>query len=508
MPSHKDPKHPPDKSPASNALVGSLKQVQRLANNSRPVGDESGTKSYSPLLDQDAGSEALSTEHASNQEDQMIGRVIGGYKLIELLGRGGMGAVYRAEIASAKGTLSVAIKILSSEGVSLDGIKQMRDRFFLEAAAIFQLHHPNIVEGIRFGEFDDNQLFMVMEFLSGKDLARFSADKALTLGQVLHIVMQVCDGMQAAHERKIIHRDLKLENIFILESGSVKIVDLGLTRFLRLENAERITRQGACAGTAEYMAPELSIGKEYDHRVDIYALGVILYVLLTDSFPFDASTPLAIMIKHNTEEPESPSKRAPNVPEELSKIVMRALEKKPEKRFQTMAEFRDALAGYATQAGIDIPVDEQAFVIAPTGLAVPTIPIKRHFSLRVALASAAIVVFATAASLFFALNSRNEEAKSIENPAEVVVQQPINQHYQLTIETQPSSALVEMLEKTADGTEWKRKLGETPVRTRLTGEHLLVLTHEGYFPAYVEASLDNNVFRNFVLRKMPDPAKR
>jgi serine/threonine protein kinase len=195
-------------------------------------------------------------------------------------------------------------------------------------------------------------VFFAMEFLDGKDLAtHVREDGPMSPERVRHIGVQVCHALQAAHEKGITHRDMKPENVILIDRPGrqdiAKILDFGIAKMNYIDgNADRLTRAGMVFGTPEYMAPEQASGDNPDHRVDIYSVGCILYELITSTAPFRAGTVIAILSKQLFEQPEPPRQRAPNadVPAEMEAVIMRALEKDRAKRYQSMKELADALA--------------------------------------------------------------------------------------------------------------------------------------------------------------------
>ncbi|HEY8946301.1 MAG TPA: serine/threonine-protein kinase [Polyangiaceae bacterium] len=279
-------------------------------------------------------------------EDSLIGTlVVGRYHVIRVLGEGGMGRVYLAEHAAIK--KAVALKVLRDEFTNRGDIVS---RFQQEAISASRIKHPNVLEIFDFGKLDSGSFFLAMELLEGRDLAQeLRRLRTIDFMTGMRIALQICSGLAAAHARGVVHRDMKPDNVFLQQGSngdlSVKIVDFGIAQ-LRDEGAvidseRRITKAGTILGTPEYMAPEQGAGQPADHRSDIYALGVILYEMFTGRVPFSGPTFVEVLAKHQSEAP--PPIHAPLSPE-LKTIILRALAKKPEDRFQRISDLQRALA--------------------------------------------------------------------------------------------------------------------------------------------------------------------
>lgn len=275
------------------------------------------------------------------------GTVLGGrYHLQHLVGEGGMGRVFVAHDERDGGL--VAVKVLADDRP----IPKAAQRFEREARAIARIDHANVVRVTDVGESPRGGIYYVMEYLEGEELAdTLAREGPLPWPRARHIALQICGGLQAAHEAGVVHRDLKLENCFRVERDGdpdfVKILDFGVVKLLAPDTDadERLTNTGATLGTPAYMAPELCRGKQVDHRVDVYALGVMLYELLTGSVPFDGDSFLDVALKHMNEPPPPLAEHLPpdDVPDGLEAVLMRALAKPREDRFPTMAAFGRAL---------------------------------------------------------------------------------------------------------------------------------------------------------------------
>jgi serine/threonine-protein kinase len=290
-----------------------------------------------------------------SSDDAMIGRTLpGGYVILELIGVGGMGRVYRAEQTNLGRT--VAVKIVHPH---LVGEENAVARFITEARASSRLNHPNSVAVIDFGKTNDGQLYLVMEYLRGKDLARVAYEEApLPFRRIVDVLRQVLAALSEAHHLEIIHRDLKPENIILepVRGGGdfVKVVDFGLAKMRAETAAPSITSPGIVCGTPEYMSPEQGRGDPLDARSDLYAVGVILYQLMTGKLPFEADSPTQVVLMHLSKPPPNPNSVAPNrqIPAALVDVCMRALSKDPNQCFPTSDAFSLALseAMYAIEA--------------------------------------------------------------------------------------------------------------------------------------------------------------
>jgi len=295
--------------------------------------------------------------------DSRSGTTVGKYKLHEIVGRGGMGVVYRAEhVYIGK---EVAVKILH-EGFG--GREESIKRFLREARAASLINHPNIVDVTDFGKSSDGTVFFVMELLQGEPLdAVLRRERRIDLLRAITIVNQMAGALGAAHAKGIVHRDLKPENVMLIrregrrelvrkftdEAGPhevsereaqfdfVKILDFGVAKVHDPDVAEgRVTQQGVVFGTPEYMAPETARVGTADPRTDVYALGVMFYEMLTGVVPFTGNTPVDVMLKLVSEAVIPPRKRAPSIEitDEAEALIMKALSKDPRRRHQSMEE--------------------------------------------------------------------------------------------------------------------------------------------------------------------------
>jgi predicted Ser/Thr protein kinase len=265
----------------------------------------------------------------------MIGTVIGSYRVVEKLGEGGMGTVYRAIDDMLE--REVAIKLLRPE---LAGQPEIAERFRTEAVILAKLNHPNIATLYGLVR-EQGGLFMAMEFVHGETLDHLLARTGkLPADHAVSWCCQVLDAVEYAHRLGVVHRDLKPANLMVTEAGVIKVMDFGIARVL---GTGRQTRSGHVIGTAAYMSPEQIRGQEVDGRSDIYALAIVLYELLTGRVPFVAEDEFSVMTAQVKDPPLPPRTLEPTIPEWLDAAIVRALAKPPAERFQTAAEFRGAL---------------------------------------------------------------------------------------------------------------------------------------------------------------------
>jgi serine/threonine protein kinase len=296
-------------------------------------------------------------------KDPFIGReILGGqYQVLEKIGTGGMGSVYKASQPAMN--RMVAIKILHPK---LANRKDLTSRFRREARAMSQLSHPNTVKVFVYGEMeDDGSLYIVMEMLEGRNLNQtVRKEGPIPSDRAIPILIQVCGALQEAHDLGIVHRDLKPENIFLARQGGIndfpKVLDFGLAKVTERQmqpGSIILTQEGMVFGTPEFMSPEQAQGRTLDARSDIYSLAVILYELLTGKLPFTAKTPMEYIQKHVTEPIIPLSERVADrqFPKGLDEVMARALSKKPEQRFQSAAEFAEALRPFGGAAAQALP---------------------------------------------------------------------------------------------------------------------------------------------------------
>lgn len=280
---------------------------------------------------------------AGPKQDPFVGRMIKGrYRVLRKLGEGGMGAVYLAEQISIG--RKVALKLLHGNYASDD---EFIGRFRREARLAASLNHRNIVTIYDFDQGDDGSLFIAMEYVDGRSLGEvIGQDAPLDIGRVIRLGAQIAEGLDAAHRSGVIHRDIKPDNIMVVSedySEAVKIMDFGIARIRDFGTMSPLTRSGVIMGTPAYMAPEQAEGADVSERTDIYALGILLYEMLSGAVPFQASTPGAVLLKQMKQNPLPLRKSRREVPQPIERIIMQALEKKPQKRQQTMREIVQTL---------------------------------------------------------------------------------------------------------------------------------------------------------------------
>jgi len=347
----------------------------------------------------------------------------GRYEIVGELGRGSMGIVYEGYDPLIH--RRVAIKTMRIEGLTTREYEQYKARFQAEAQAAGVLEHPNIVTIHDFGE-DNGVLYLAMEFLKGKSLRQIVDEKGiLPVETVIPIFQQVASALDHAHEHHIIHRDVKPANIMVLDSGLVKVTDFGIAKVLSTDTG--MTYSGQILGTPNYMSPEQVKGERVDGRSDIFALGVILYELVTGQKPFGGQNVTTVMYKIINEAPTSPLEVDPAIHAGLAYITNRALAKRPEDRYQTCRELADDLANYRnlvkSAAASETVVTQRPplGVVAQTGVqAAPAAPVQaRRFPVMGAVAAVLIVAAGLGAGYYFRTRQRALTAAPSSPPANV-----------------------------------------------------------------------------------------
>jgi eukaryotic-like serine/threonine-protein kinase len=278
--------------------------------------------------------------HMPNISGQSIGR----YHIIEPLGEGGMATVYKA--FDTRLETDVAIKVIRTDRFTPEMLTEALKRFEREAKSLARLTHPNIVKVTDYGEYE-GQPYLVMVYLPGGTL-KDRLGKPMSWSEAARTLIPVAHALAFAHQRGIVHRDIKPSNILITESGEPMLSDFGVAKIIGDEAVTGLTGTGMAVGTPEYMAPEQVNAKTADGRADIYALGIVFYEMVTGRRPFQADTPLAVLIKHISDPLPRPGEFVPDLPEAVENVLFKALTKKPEDRYQTMGEFAAALEKIAS----------------------------------------------------------------------------------------------------------------------------------------------------------------
>src|SRR4051812_28860834 len=264
----------------------------------------------------------------------MVGQTVGKYRIASRLGRGGMGTVYKAVDETLD--REVAIKCLNADLGDADLLK----RFRAEAIALARLNHPNIATLFELTEHD-GQLLMVMEFVRGDTFDRLSQREGpLSVARAAQLCAQVLDALAHAHRAGVVHRDLKPANLMLTDAGLVKVMDFGLAR---MTGTEHLTIDGYMVGTPAYMSPEQVLGREIDGRADVYAMGVVLFRLLTSQLPFKADSGVAMVHRQLNDQPTPVRQVRSELPVACEEILTRALEKAPGDRFPSADDFKSAL---------------------------------------------------------------------------------------------------------------------------------------------------------------------
>lgn len=279
--------------------------------------------------------------------DELVGQVVAEtYTILRVVGEGGMGRVYEARHMRIGGK-RFAVKLLHPEYARLP---EVQSRFQREAEAAASIESPYVGDVYDIGRTADGRPFIVAEFLEGKELAELVRERGpLPLGFSVRIVRQICRGLEAAHARGIVHRDMKPENVFLvgdLNQPTAKVIDFGISKVTDASGAPSLTKTGMIMGTPSYMAPEQARGEKVDHRVDVYATGAILYELLTGKRPFDRPDPTATIMAVLLEEPERPCAINTAIPQSLEVVIQRAMSKSVGARHSSMRALEEDLAAF------------------------------------------------------------------------------------------------------------------------------------------------------------------
>jgi len=280
----------------------------------------------------------------------MIGKKIGNrYEILALIGGGGMSLVYQAKDIYLNRI--VAVKVLREQ---FTGDNEFIRRFRREAQAVASLSHPNIVNIYDVGQ-DKDIHYLVMEYVKGKTLKEVITERApLPLNEVIDIVKQICDALEHAHENSIVHRDIKPHNIIITRGGRVKVTDFGIARAV---STATVTHTRGIIGSVHYFSPEQAKGEVTDEKSDIYSLGIVLYEMVTGKLPFEGESPISVALMHIQNQPVPPSVHNPNLPESIEKIILKAIHKNPNERYENVAKIRldllTAILGKMTGGAVD-----------------------------------------------------------------------------------------------------------------------------------------------------------
>lgn len=286
--------------------------------------------------------------------EDLTGKQFGPYRILAPLGEGGMAAVYKAFQPGVD--RFVALKVLPQQYAK---DPQFVERFEREAKVLAKLQHPHILPVHDFGEAD-GYTYIVMTFVESGDLAGTMTMQHLSLPEISRIIGQVGDALDYAHSQGIVHRDVKPSNILVDQRGNCLLTDFGLAKIIS-GYSNKLTGSGFVVGTPEYMAPEQGMSEAVDGRCDIYALGVILYELVTGRVPFSAETPVAVILKHVSDPLPPPHKLDPTVPEAVEQVILKAMAKSPDDRYATPGDMVKALqtavqaATPTQQAGVVLP---------------------------------------------------------------------------------------------------------------------------------------------------------
>ncbi|MDI6766671.1 MAG: protein kinase [Bacteroidota bacterium] len=297
----------------------------------------------------------------------MIGQMISHYRIIEKLGEGGMGVVYKAEDNKLKRI--VALKFLPKEFLC---DSEAKSRFVHEAQAASALNHPNITTVHEIDEVE-GECFISMEYIEGKSIKELAKGKELPVEEILSIAIQIAEGLSKAHQKDIVHRDIKSDNIIITHDGLAKIMDFGLAK---LKGVTKLTKTGTTLGTVQYMSPEQAQGIEIDQRSDIFSFGVVLYEMITGQLPFKGEHEAAVLYSLINETPEPLARYKANVPVGLQKIVDKALQKDRSIRYQSAVEIIADLKGLqkeTTIVGMIMPKKKFMRIIIPSSVILITV---------------------------------------------------------------------------------------------------------------------------------------
>jgi eukaryotic-like serine/threonine-protein kinase len=309
-----------------------------------------------------------------DEEPGEIEVLAGRYQLQKIIGSGGMATIYRAR--DLQMDRAVAVKVLQED---YNTNPKFVRRFQIEAKAASALRHPNIVQVNDYGYANGNY-YIVMELIEGINLHRYLVSRGvLYVDRAIIIAHDVALGLGAAHRRGIVHRDVKPQNVLIGKDGSIKLTDFGIVSMYQDLKADRITTTGMTLGTVQYFAPEQAQGEIVSPAADVYALGIVMYEMLTGRTPFDGNSPVAIAMQHIKDQPDPPGQYNPNIPAALEEIILRCLEKVPEKRFPDGSQLARSLEmlGNAEMGG-SVSITPEHMPIPTSSIQIPSHPGERR----------------------------------------------------------------------------------------------------------------------------------
>jgi eukaryotic-like serine/threonine-protein kinase len=355
-----------------------------------------------------------------------IGKDIDRYQIIELIGEGGMATVYKAHDPRLE--RDVAVKVIRTDQFPPAALGQILKRFEREAKSLARLSHPNIVKVHDFGEVEGSP-YLIMEYLSGGTLKE-KMGKPIAWNEASRLLLPVANALAHAHQQGILHRDVKPANILFTSNSDPVLTDFGIAKILDIEETQTLTGSGVGIGTPEYMAPEQGLGYRVDGRADVYSLGIIFYELIAGRKPYTANTPMAVIVKQNTEPPPDPRQFIPDLPEKVENVILKALEKRPEDRYVDMGAFATALESLqgmetptltASPAEIKTLVSPTQKIPSMPGLVVQAKPAKRKIPHQSLYAVIGLLVLLGLAGLIYGLTSNKPSTKQVNTTSPVTI---------------------------------------------------------------------------------------
>lgn len=392
----------------------------------------------------------------------MIGKDLGNYRVLEMIGKGGMAIVYKGRHKTLSRRI-VAIKMLSA---SLEGDASFSERFFREAEVMDRLRHPNIVTLYDFIE-EEGHYYIVMEYVAGKTLSEIinTAGGPLSHAEIRAVFQQVLAGIGHAHGLGIVHRDLKPGNIMLNEEGEVKITDFGIARLLGNNFEATLTTTGVGIGSPYYMSPEQVLASK-EHPItalsDIYSLGITLYQAATGKLPFEGADSLyTIMQSHVKSPPPPPSKIVPGIPASLEEVILKSIQKKPEDRWPSCEAFWEALAGALVEPAVTGAATDTmrtaALETTPPLIEPEPEPVKSKRNWAIPVVIVALVLVLAGAGAFFFLRNRPGPPATTATEEEKTPQPPST-----TAETKPEPTIVAKSQSVSQGTAVHEKEKKPP----------------------------------------------